>query len=145
MRYQGSEEVAPAYPVLPGGAADLRADEVVARIDLAREIALDERLTAYFRGSLGAAAARALANVTYDLYNLLADLRAASAAGRDDAVALRRAVVLALSRPSGTPMWEDYRAYVAAVVHAQAQADVDDAVWAPVLVARRHFTHTWRV
>jgi hypothetical protein len=146
------------YPITDVIIAGSRAEHVLARVyDV--DVALDQRLAEALSDTYGRDA-QALANEAYWLYVRLAGPRQSEPRPLNTAV-LRRALILAMTRPADDPCWRDYLAIEAAAAQQRQRIrglrsnrrtfrrrepsqDELDATAQPYLEATARFNERWR-
>jgi hypothetical protein len=155
---------APAAPA--PDEAGRRVDVVLRRSDLSSDRELQERLLDALTAWHDRIGASQVSVTAADLYRLLADPRAGAPTGAPiRPQVLRRALLLAMTRPSDDPCWHDYQAIVVdtrdrsfriaqeayrsnpwrRLRRALARTEpLDPAAWAgPIAESRRQFSATW--
>lgn len=155
------------YPVVATSEAQDRIATVMGEVGLATDVGLDDRLDAVLRRWLDEAGARDLANETQHLYRLLTKADRSTPDKPVDPTALRRALLLAMTRPAEDPCWRDYQAVLASIetYHQTVESayrvgpalrlrraltrwrpdQTDAEAWArPIIDARKHFVANWR-
>lgn len=160
---------APRYPIVSGDDATRRADLILADFDLATDVGLEDRLAPILGTWMDEHAVSYLTHEIKHLYWLLIDPRRTRRDKPIDAEALRRALVLAMSRPAEDECWRDYQRIQGAVyqrwlavgallrsrglrswlLRRKGLTDEEmhrrESEWQrPIAEARAHFIATWR-
>lgn len=136
------------YPVLGSAQAALRAEEALHVLDSSTDVGLDDRLTEVLQSSYDGRDARAVATEVKHLYDLMADLHREGPDKPVDLAVLHQCLTLAMSRPVGEPIWDDYQRYCYQIAEAWQRVKIsgsnDSEQWQPVIAARKSFTQAWR-
>jgi hypothetical protein len=156
------------YPVTDTDTAVERADAVLRQVAVGHNADLEDRLTGALSQWLEPVPAHLLAGETNQLYQLLTERWAGIAEAPVQGDTLRRALILAMTRPADDPCWRDYKRIIDATAARWESANAEygihplrtlrrkltrstpdrnaqETAWAqPTIEARRNFKTKWR-